>query len=503
VDRGFGRVTHDDDPGLPIPFGPVSNGEYDPPPLSALEHEAQRRALAACDANARRLGVSRRSFLLSVCGAATTLLAIQACSDDKSNGNSGGRFNLPTTSSLDEDAARTRLSGDEVIFDVQTHLLEYDAVDPSGSGGLGLAGAFPQGNCGDADKRDCFDVDNLLELLFLRSDTSMAILSAIPVYGASVIGEDSPLSPAIMAETRRISQAACRDDRLLLQGQVAPSRGVLEETLAAMDKVLDTHPVSAWKVYTHAGGPGWYLDDHDPDAPQVGEAFIRKVVETGVNRIAVHKGFAVIGDTRQAPYSDPVDIGPAAKRHPDVNFIVYHSGYEGSPSNAAPYTDSSGPESVDRLIASLQKAGIGPNSNVYAELGSTWYAMLREPDQAAHVLGKLLKYVGEDNVVWGTDTLWYGTPQPQIQALRAFEIAPQLQEQHGYPELTKELKNKIFGANSMALYGVEPIKTKCEFTRAELEQIRKDLPGGNALPGPKTAAEAAAVRANDWAWQPG
>ena len=117
------------------------------------------------------------------------------------------------------------------------------------------------------------------------------------------------------------------------------------------------------------------------------------------------------------------------------------------------------------------------------------------------MLGKLLKHVGEDNVVWGTDTLWYGSPQPQIQALRAFEITPEFQERYGYPALTKEIKNKIFGANSMALYGVKPIKTKCEFTRDELEQIRKDRPGGNAAAGAQDRTEAAAVRASDWAWQ--
>jgi predicted TIM-barrel fold metal-dependent hydrolase len=220
-----------------------------------------------------------------------------------------------------------------------------------------------------------------------------------------------------------------------------------------------------------------------------------------VPRIAVHKGFAAIGDNEQAPYSDPIDIGPAAKAHPDVNFVVYHSGFEGHPSNAQPYADGPNPQSVDRLIASLRKAGIKPNSNVYAELGSTWFAMMRTPDQAAHVLGKLLKHVGEDRVVWGTDTLWYGTPQPQIQSLRAFEITPEYQERYGYPELTKELKNKIFGVNSMRLYGVNPIRGKCEFTRAELEDLRKQRPGGNALPGPRTAQEAAAVRARDWVWQ--
>ena len=138
----------------------------------------------------------------------------------------------------------------------------------------------------------------------------MAILSAIPVYGESVIGENSPLSPMIMAETRRISEALCRDNRLLLQGQVAPSRVELTATLDAMDKVVETHPVAAWKVYTHAGGPGWYLDDHDPDAPQVGEAFIRKVVETGIPRIAVHKGFASVGARHRRPTRTRSTSGP-------------------------------------------------------------------------------------------------------------------------------------------------------------------------------------------------
>ncbi len=88
---------------------------------------------------------------------------------------------------------------------------------------------------------------------------------------------------------------------------------------------------------------------------------------------------------------------------------------------------------VNRLITSMLQAGIGPNQNVYAELGTTWYRLMPTPDQAAHVLGKLLKYVGEDNVLWGTDSIWYGSPQDQIQAFRAFQIAPELQEQLRLP----------------------------------------------------------------------
>ncbi len=69
----------DDDPGLPIKFGPCSNGEYDPQPLSPVMRETVRRAREECDRNAKRLGMSRREFLLSVCGAATTLLVLDAC----------------------------------------------------------------------------------------------------------------------------------------------------------------------------------------------------------------------------------------------------------------------------------------------------------------------------------------------------------------------------------------------------------------------------------------
>ena len=80
-----------------------------------------------------------------------------------------------------------------------------------------------------------------------------------------------------------------------------------------------------------------------------------------------------------------------------------------------------------------------------------------DPTQAAHVLGKLLAQFGEDNVVWGTDSIWYGSPQDQIEAFRAFQITEEFQERFGYPALTPAIKAKILGATSARLYGVEPL----------------------------------------------
>ncbi|HET7869260.1 MAG TPA: amidohydrolase family protein [Actinomycetota bacterium] len=488
----------DDDPGLPIKFGPCSNGEYDPQPLSPVMRETVRRAGEECERNAKRLGMSRREFLLSVCGAATTLLVLDACTREavrhvsgSSGATPGGGYSIPPEATTEPDAAQGAIGGEEFVFDIQGHLLEYD-LNPV-LNGQDFWTRFPQRYCGEDDPRTCYSIDHFMELMFLRSDTSMLVLSALPIYP-----EGSPLSAKVMAETRKVAEGLCRDDRVLLHGQALPNVGPLRATLEAMEDLTRTYPIVAWKTFTHFpdvfqhDGNAWWLDDHERGVPQVGEAFIRKAVELGIPRICAHKGFS-----RSSRFGSPVDIGPAARRHPDVDFVVYHSGYEaGGPEG--PYTVGTAEVGINRLVSSLRRAGIGPNENVYAELGSTWWSVFRAPDQAAHVLGKLLRYVGEDNVVWGTDCLFYGSPQDQIQALRSFHISDELQERYGYPRLTKELKAKILGLNGARLYGVDPITTRCEFTRRELAEIRKHLPGRDRTLGPATVAAAERVRDHHW-----
>ena len=208
--------------------------------------------------------------------------------------------------------------------------------------------------------------------------------------------------------------------------------------------------------------------------------------------IAVHKGFRGVGGADAGRFASPVDVGPAARRNPDVAFVVYHSGYESDVVEGA-YAPSAPNGGIDRLIASVERAGLGPGQNVYAELGSTWRAVMSDPDQAAHVLGKLLKAFGEDNVVWGTDSIWYGSPQDQIEAFRSFEISEAYQETYGYPALTEELKAKILGLNSAALYAVEPVHRPCGFDRADISNAREELALPAVTHGPTTAREAQAL----------
>ena len=160
-----------------------------------------------------------------------------------------------------------------------------------------------------------------------------------------------------------------------------------------------------------------------------------------------------------------------------MNFLVYHSGYERDPEREEGAFDPVTPTGVDRLVASLAAAGVAPGANVYAELGSTWYLMLRRPTEAAHVLGKLLLAVGPERIVWGTDSIWYGSPQPLIDAFRTFTIPTRMQEEFGYPPLTAETKAKILGVNARAVYGI----TDDDVARAR-RRPRSQL-GGVVAPG--------------------
>ena len=298
-----------------------------------------------------------------------------------------------------------------------------------------------------------------------------------------------------MDVTRRTVEGLCRDERILLHAQALPNVGSQRAALDAMEHIATTYPVAAWKTFTHfpgafeRDGNVWWLDDRD--GGNLGNGSSGRPCPSASPRSARTRASRSATRTRR-----PDDIGVVARRHPDVHFVAYHSGFETSVVEG-PYTPETKHLGVNRLLASMEREGIGPNENVFAEIGSSWWYLMRYPDQAAHFLGELLKHVGEDNVLWGTDCLFYGSPQPMIQAMRTFRISDELQERHGYPKLTKEIKAKILGLNGAALYGVEPNTETCAFTRRELEELRRTLPGTNAALGPTTMAEIQAFRDDD------
>ncbi len=400
---------------LPIKLDSTSNGEFVPVPLEAAGRAANRLAQRWASENARRRGVDRRSFMVSACGAASTLLAFNAA--NAAAGRVGGYFALDRVAAVDPDAALEQLGGAEFVFDVQGHF-----VGRNGLGRTALGGA-----------------DQFIKDIFLDSDTDMMVLSFIPSRR-----ERELLSIEEADQTRRIVEKMEGTHRLLLHGRVNPNQ---DGDLEGMDELAERWGVVAWKCYTQWGpdGRGFFLHE------DLGLGMIEKARALGVRNICVHKGLPF--GRRSYEHSLASDIGIVARMFPDVNFLVYHSGFITS-QREGPY-DPTRREGVDELIRSVEENGVPRNGNVYAELGSTWRFSMRDPDTAAHIVGKLVKHIGESNVLYGSDCIWYGSPQDQIQAFRAFQISEAFQQKYGYPRLTPKLRAQIFGLNAARPYGID------------------------------------------------
>jgi hypothetical protein len=336
-----GGSYRDDDELLPIKFGPVSNGEFHPQPHSPVVREAIRRTHRLADERARRLGMSRRQFLNTVTGAAATLFVLAACSKEESNSRGrspGGTFDVSEDATRDPETALEELGGEEFIFDVQTHYVNYDT-----SGQVAAwTDMFPQARCpeGTADNRLCFTSDAYFREVYARSDTSMSILSALPTQ--SLVG----LQPDDMLFALDVATRIGMDGRVLMHGGAYPHIGNIDQALTDMDDLKARYPIAAWKIYTMTPTEAhFYFDDHDPSRPQIGQTFIDHVRELGPPIICTHKGIsAIVGSSPEL--ASPSDIGPAAARNTDINFVVYHSGYEpGQEGDSGPYDpDNPAPE---------------------------------------------------------------------------------------------------------------------------------------------------------------
>jgi predicted TIM-barrel fold metal-dependent hydrolase len=480
-------ATRGNDPAgtrLPVKLDSTSNGEFAPIPLEEIHRRANRMALEAATANARRLGLTRRSFLVSSCGVATTLLGFNAAY--ATQGRRGGYYDIPKEAALDQHAARSAVDGSEFIFDVQGHF-----VNPSGAwlkrlpeNAKPLSFATSREACAAHQGPNRFDYlrcvgpDQFVKDVFMDSDTDLMVLSFVP---STRQGE--PLTIEEAAETARIVERLDGTHRLLIHGRVNPNQpGDLE----GMDELAARYKIAAWKTYTQwgpDGTPGFYLDD------ETGVKMVEKARKLGVRNIAVHKGLAF--GPKSYEHSTCVDVGRAAKRFPDINWLIYHSGYVAG-QKEGPY-DEKKTDGIDALVTSLLANGVKPGSNVYAELGSTWRFLMRDPDSAAHALGKLLKHCGESNVLWGTDSVWYGSPQDQIQAFRTFQISPELRAKHGYPEMTPALRAKVFGLNALKVYSIPGDVLKKHVkdrVAAERVEYRAERPDPAFLTyGPKTRRE--------------
>jgi hypothetical protein len=446
-----------------------ASDEYEPMPWTVRDLRALARLADELPARARAIGMSVDEYRFDRRGTAATLLAIDA-------EHGGGFFAVPDAAAVDEATAEAAFAGRAPVIDVQTHL-----VDPArwtGPHAAALAGFLTMVDperWPDGVDPTVIDAGAWAGLVFGASETAVALLTSTPGPAASNV-----LTNSQIASAREVIDRYAGAGRVLTHTIVHPNLGPGE--LDAMTEWRAVCRPSGWKVYTLFGPPtaasptgGWFLDDDE-----IGSPFLERVRELGPRVVATHKGLGGPIPDASVAAASPRDIGPAAAAFPDIDFVVYHSGYERDPNGAegpfvvdAPDDERRG---VDRLVASLAAHGLGLGANVYAELGTTWFLMLRRPVEAAHVLGKLLVALGPERILWGTDSVWYGSPQPLIDAFRAFQIPAAMQEEFGYPALDAETKERILSHNARRVYAIDDDV----LTRVDAERDARWV--ANALP---------------------
>ena len=447
---------------VPLPTRLVSNEEFPPLPQTAAQRAVEDRILAAAGRLAPRLGQSRRDFLRTSGGVATSLLAMNAVF--------GRFFDVLPVEAADPAAFQERTGAPLFIFDVQVHYVGA-GYDPGDAESLRKGAVSKQGLLGlrrqarrlnpklASDQGTLADLswENFVKEVFLDSETAIGLISTPP----GPYPQEAVVPPKEMTHIRDEINRITQSRRMLAHGLITPQLGPAD--LDFMDLQAATLKVDAWKGYT--GAPpkgfdrGWFVDDEKLAYPMLERA--RKL---GVRRVCLHKGLP-LGPV--ADYNHPRDLIKAAQDFPDIDFLAYHSGLLGvtapKPSGEVPWTTE---------FCQMKKKAPGLK-NIYMELGSTFGQLVTtDPTACAHLLGQLVDAFGADHVLWGTDSIWYGTPQWQIEAFRRFEIPAVLVERHGYAPLTRTVKEQIFGLNAARVFGVDVNAKRNEIPKDYLSRMK-------------------------------
>ena len=447
---------------IPLPTRLVSNEEFPPLPQTAAQRAVEERILAEAGRLAPRLGLSRRDFLRRSGGIATSLLAMNAVF--------GRFFDVLPVEAADPGAFRARTGDPFFIFDVQLHYVGA-GYDPGNAEGGRKGAVSKQALLGlrqqsrrlnpklAADRGTLADLswENMVKEVFLDSETTIGLISTPP----GPYPEEAVVPPKEMTHIRDEINRVTQSRRMLAHGLITPQLG--QRDIDFMDQQAATLKVDAWKGYTGAAPKGfdrgWFVDDEKIAYPMLERA--RKL---GVRRICLHKGLP-LGPV--ADYNHPRDLIKAARDFPDLDFVAYHAGLLTVPASSQ---SAEVPWTSDFCRMKQKEPAI---RNIYMELGSTFGQLATtNPTACAHLLGQVIAAFGADHVLWGTDSIWYGTPQWQIEAFRRFEIPDALVEKHGYAPLTRPVKEQIFGLNAARLFSVDVAAKRNEIPADYLSRIK-------------------------------
>ncbi len=213
-------------------------------------------------------------------------------------------------------------------------------------------------------------------------------------------------------------------DRFILNTSFDPREG--ENGLREFEQKVERYQPSGVKLYTaewRGDSKGWKLSD--PWSMR----YLEKCEELGVRNVHVHKGPTIWPLNRDA--FDVADVDDVATAFTGLNFVVEHVGL---------------PRLEDFCWIATQE------KNVYGGLAVALPFIHSRPRYFAKILGELLYWIGEDNILFGSD---YGIWSPKwlVESLVDFDMPEDLVSEYG--ELTPDIKRKILGLNAAKLYDIE------------------------------------------------
>jgi predicted TIM-barrel fold metal-dependent hydrolase len=451
----------------PIPTSIASNEEFIPPPQSPQQLEFEARLKDISEQAAKRQGLSRRQFLRTGSGMAAALTAM--------NQVFGDCYEVDPAEVEDQKAFQEKWPKDQFIFDVQTHHVDVNKSwyneTPDGKAFRLFFMMLRPGAKSMNDALDLLNRAHYVKEVFGDSDTVMAVISGVP----SRDWDKNPLPPDQMVATRKYVNDIAGSQRVMSHGLLRPNLGAKE--MDEMERQVKELKIDAWKMYTGADlhEQPWFMDDE-----KVAYPFWEKTKKLGIKNLCVHKGLPLGVFNEKA--CQPLDLEKAAKDWPDLNFIVYHSGFRGfgllaqgtGPRVQDKKTDD--PQEIPWISDIIRILKRNPQiKNIYFELGSTFQqTSARSPEMCMHMLGQMIQVAGPDHILWGTDSIWGGSPQSQIERLRRLKMKPELMDKYHYPQLTDEIKDQILGLNAASLYGIDPKAKRQEIKADRLSQIRKE-----------------------------
>jgi uncharacterized protein len=469
----------------PMPTQVVSNEEFAPRPQTQQQKHVEHLIGELAEVRAKKLGMQRRDFMRTSMGLATCFLA-----SNMAYGKNHWEVDEAETweaAAIDEKWPKSEY----FIIDVQAHFTNGAA--------LGFRNAEFVKNMGFQLKNDseAYSFKTFVKEMYFDSETSMVVISGVPTKEqlrdkdgnvlegpARTPGRGGNVLPSwVMHQARKEINALAGSQRALNQGNLAPNHywdkvaNKMDRAacLEQMEREIKVYGISSWKWYCHTdpgqSGGGFQVDDDNA------QWFIEESRKRGIKLVSVHKGYSYQSRTL-GHLANPKDIEKAALRNPDFNFVVYHSALKHGSSDGPnwlelnKYDPTTGDFEWHSILMDIKKRNPKMN-NVYCEIGSFFNTLaIIHPEMCMHGMGKNIKTYGADHVVWGTDCLWWGSPQWGIDAFKRFQISDEMCEKFGYKKITKEDKAKIFGLNAAKLYNVD-VKAKRKALPADaLEKLK-------------------------------